>query len=163
MQDIWRKLNNLADSDPLQYHQFVAEQLKHGNDGDIQENNPKSENNRSFRPTSGFCVSSETIGGDGLMIREVANNGRHLSKGKTLFVNICSSLAVEKATDRSGKPVDSASVFRSADGLSIPLIVGAPRDFNFSDGIEGMHFNRCYINTISSFFITRTRAGSNRC
>jgi len=59
------------------------------------------------------------------MIREVPND-KCGSTGKKLFINICSSPAVEKATDRTGKAVESASVFRSADGLSIPLIVGTP-------------------------------------
>ena len=125
----------MADSDPLQYHQFVSEQLKNGNE-DADVKNPKGDINRSFRPTSGFCVCTETIGGDGLMIREIVNEKRG-STGKPLFINICSSPAIEKATDRSGKLVESVSLFRSADGLSIPLIVGKPRDFNFTDSIDG--------------------------
>ena len=32
-EDIWRMLDKLADSDPLQYQQFVAEQLKNGTTG----------------------------------------------------------------------------------------------------------------------------------
>lgn len=131
-QDIWRKLNELSESDPLQYHQFVSEQLKQGSD-EAQINSSGSLNSdgttRSFRPNSGFCIRTETEGGDGIKVRVKG-------KGKPLFINLCSSPVIEQACDKFGKPISKESIFHSADGLSVPLVVGLPRDFMLNPSNE---------------------------
>lgn len=130
------KLNELAESDPLQYHQFVSEQLKQGEEAKKESNDKESGGSRSFRPETGFCVRTETLAGDGLKIREIESNNGKKGKGKALYVNMCSSKAIEQARDRNGKVLNAESILRSADGMSIPLIVGTPRNISIesSDG-----------------------------
>ena len=153
MKDIWRKLNELSESDPLQYHQFVSEQLKQGQEETSStgkssgtavgsdRNDQDNKTGRSFRPEAGFCVHLETYGGDGLKIREVdVASGKEKGKGKTLYVNMCGSKAIEQATDRHGAALKKESLLRCADGLSIPLIVGIPRDFTI-DVADGRSYD----------------------
>ena len=70
--------------------------------------------------TAGYCVQTNTIGGDGLKIRDVSS-----SQGKKFFINLCSSVVIEEPTDNTGKPIQGTRSV--ADGLSIPLIVGPVR------------------------------------
>ncbi len=53
--------------------------------------------------------------------------------GKDLFVNLCGSPAIEKPTDKQGSVVTMDRF--SADGLSVPLVVGPPRDVEESNSI----------------------------
>lgn len=118
-EDMWRMLDEMATNDAIGYHEFVKEQLQSG-----QPESTEQSSSRSFRPSSGFCVRTKTLDGDGLKIRDITSNE---ARGKTLFVNVCSSRLIEEATD-NGKPLLLGRT--TADSLSVPLAIGKPRDFD---------------------------------
>jgi hypothetical protein len=140
-EDIWKMLDDMSRSNPLQYEQFVGQQLKSAKEEEGKGTPGKEK--RSFRPTgnistihnrelfpfisvlrrliaAGYCVETTTTAGDGLKIRDVGSK-----QGKRFVVNITGSVVIEEPTDNTGKPiVGTRSV---ADGLAIPLIVGPVR------------------------------------
>ena len=79
---------------------------------------PSRGGDRYFRPDNGFCIRTKTTGNDGLKIRAEG-------QGKTLYINFCSHLAVDLPMDAFGTQVVN---FTSANGLSVPLVVGPIRD-----------------------------------
>jgi hypothetical protein len=79
-------------------------------------------NKKCISSTAEFCVETTTTDGDGSIIRELASNS---IKGKTLFINICSSAIIEEPKDRQGKPIENDRSV--ADGLEIPLLIGPIR------------------------------------
>lgn len=125
--DIWSMLNNMSEDNPLQYENFVQQQLNNKpEDGDTA---PEGEGAKYFRPTAGFCVRTVTTGGDGIKVREKG-------QGKKLFINICSHVALEPPRDLSGKPAMDERM--TADGLQFPLLIGPTRDCQDGDGEDAI-------------------------
>jgi hypothetical protein len=127
-EDMWKMLNDMSNSDPLKYQEFVRQQME---EMKLQEEEEKSgkekkdDGTRSLRPGAGFCIQTETFAGDGIKIREY-DIAKSRQKGKQFFLNICESPAIDCPTDKNGTPV--ADYRRIPDGMSIPLIVGTARD-----------------------------------
>lgn len=121
--DIWKMLNDLSTSNPLEYHRFVSEQM----DNAKQDAEMKPEDDqKSFRPEAGFCLKTSAVPNDGPKVCEVNKNNK--TEGKTLYINMCSSVIIDAPTDKAGNEV--LGMRSVADGLSIPLIVGAVRDID---------------------------------
>lgn len=110
-EEIWRRLDHLAGSDPEEYQRFVASQMQAGT------NDPREKSQSSFRPVAGFSMRTTTTAGDGILVREEG-------VGKTLFVNFCSHAAVQRPETRGRSLEDMVS----ADGLEIPRLLGPPRN-----------------------------------
>lgn len=125
--DIWSMLNNMSEDNPMQYESFVQEQME--NKARAEKLEPEGESAKYFRPTAGFCIRTQTTGGDGIKVRE-------RGQGKKLFVNICSHVALEPPRDQSGKPAMDERL--SADGLQFPLLIGPTRDCQDSDGADAI-------------------------
>ncbi|KAJ1438150.1 pre-RNA processing PIH1/Nop17-domain-containing protein, partial [Ochromonadaceae sp. CCMP2298] len=118
-EDIWRMLDQMSSANPMQYEEFIAQQFANAKN----QEEGVDDGRKSFRPTPGYCVETTTKGGDGLKIRE-------LGGGRKLYINLTSSVVIEEPTDKDGKPIKGDRSV--ADGLSIPLIVGAVRDLSTS-------------------------------
>lgn len=116
---MWAMLNKMSMDNPVEYEQFVGEQLKKGKLNDDSEEGK----GRMIRPQAGFCIKCITTGNDGLKVRDF--NKR---LGKDFFVNFCSHEALEPPKDRNGQPVFDER--QSADGMEIPLVVGIHRDID---------------------------------
>ena len=110
-EEIWRRLDRLASSSPEEYQRFVAAQIS------AAESDPGERSRPSFRPLPGFCVRTTTSGGDGILVREGG-------EGKPLYVNFCSHAAVQRPKTK-GRPLED---LLTADGLEVPLLLGAPRE-----------------------------------
>ena len=80
MKDIWKMLNEMSSRNPLEYQQFVDEQIKSFKEADEAERTEENGQMRHFRPKSGFVFCAITTGGDGMKVREAA------SRGKSLYV-----------------------------------------------------------------------------
>ena len=133
-EDVWRKLNKMQREDPTGYDAFVQQQMEEakmdeaglsGKGGGNEKGPVDDDTKRSLRPDAGFCVETETYSGDGIKIREY-DDVKQRNKGKPIFVNICTSKAIECPTDRNGKKVETLR--STADGLSLPLLIGPMRD-----------------------------------
>jgi hypothetical protein len=137
-------LTNMSEDNPMEYENFVREQIAEGHaaaPGNATGNSGASPSNSSsanksaepeketryFRPTAGFCVRCVTTGGDGLKVRMDG-------EGKKLFINICSFDVIEPPRDKAGRPVLEHRM--SADGLEFPLLVGPARPHTDSEGAE---------------------------
>ena len=115
-EEIWKKLDNMASNDPLQYQSFIEEQYKANKE---QEGDPESSKpSYSFRPKAGFSIETRTVGGDGVKVRDLS------SEGTKLFVNFCSHDAIEAPSDQFGAIVQRIT---TSHGLQIPLVVGPHR------------------------------------
>lgn len=77
----------------------------------------------------GYCVKAQTKEGDGIKVREISSSS---VTGKTLYINVCGSKYVDAPVDRNGNALSAERL--SADGLSIPLVIGPLRDIE-----EGKH------------------------
>jgi hypothetical protein len=140
-EELWRKLDDMAVNKPVEYQAFVDQQyaaqmaeeamkaegsLPAGHGAGHSKNvsssskkpSPADEAARYFRPDVGFCIKTKTTGRDGLKIRAKG-------EGKILYINFCSHLAVDLPMDSFGTKVMNYS---SANGLSVPLVVGPLRD-----------------------------------
>jgi hypothetical protein len=111
--EIWKQLNEMAESKPLEYQAFVDEQLNSANEVKETKASP------CFRPTPGFSICTTTTGGDGIKVR--VDGG-----GKSLFLNFCHHVAVEAPTDGHGRPCEDHNLLH-VGGLQIPLVVGPAR------------------------------------
>ena len=80
MKDIWKMLNEMSSKNPLEYQQFVDEQIKSFKEADEAEKTGENPKMRHFRPNSGFMFCADTFGGDGVKVCDAA------SGGKTLYV-----------------------------------------------------------------------------
>lgn len=80
MKDIWKMLNEMSSKNPLEYQQFVDEQIKSFKEADEAEKTGENSKMRHFRPNSGFVFCADTFGGDGVKVCDAA------SSGKTLYV-----------------------------------------------------------------------------
>lgn len=114
-EEIWRKLDDMASNNPLEYQSFLQQQYK-----TAEEPEESSSASRCFRPKAGFSVETSTVDGDGIKIREVGK-----SSGKQFFVNVCSHEAVDLPIDEFNRPVSILS--SNANGLQIPLAIGEVR------------------------------------
>jgi hypothetical protein len=112
---MWNMLNTMAEENPLEYDNFIAQQLEKTKEPETNENH------KFFRPTSGFCIKTITTDGDGVKIRDASS-----PNGKSFYINFCSHEAVEPPKDKFGRPV--LDEVTSADGLEIPMAIGATRN-----------------------------------
>lgn len=134
-EDIWEMLNKMSMNNPIEYENFIAEQLKNGKLNENKDPTTTStdptdskNNGRVIRPKSGFCIVCQTTGNDGLKIRENTSN-----YGKNFFINFCSHEAIDVPKDRNGRPVYDDRT--SADGMEIPLVIGEKRDIDENTSI----------------------------
>jgi hypothetical protein len=131
-EDIWEMLTKMSMNNPLEYEQFVAEQIKNGKLNENPQNeattpspgaDPTSTPSRMIRPKVGFCIVCLTTGNDGIKVRVNQTNS-----GKKFFINFCSHEGIEVPKDKYGNPVYDDRV--SADGMEIPLVIGNHRDID---------------------------------
>ena len=73
-------LNEMSTKNPLEYQQFVDEQIRSFREADDAASTTANEKVKHFRPKSGFVFCTDTIAGDGVKIREATG------RGKTLYV-----------------------------------------------------------------------------
>lgn len=140
-EDIWKMLNEMSESNPVQYEEFVRSSI----DESKREAERKTEQNkRTFRPVIGFTVRTSTLHGDGVKVREIKTTS---ITGKALYINLCSSVVIEAPTDKSGKTVDITR--ETADGLAIPLLIGPKRDVDSSIAIDVI-FNPIVVDLAAS-------------
>ena len=119
-QDIWRMLNEMHSRSPAEYDSFVQQTFEEHKEENLSGNDTKEQ--KVIRPTAGLSVITNTIGGnDGIKVRDVD------SKGKILFVNLCTHEALQKPKDQNNKEVSSVNVL-STDGFEIPMMIGKARD-----------------------------------
>jgi hypothetical protein len=123
-EDVWEMLNKMSVENPLEYENFVGQQLQ---EGKLQEKEGKP-SARMIRPKAGFCIQCRTTGNDGIKIRDTGKNS-----GKDFYINFCSHEAIEPPKDRNGRPILDDRI--SADGLEIPLVISDKRDINDSTSI----------------------------
>jgi hypothetical protein len=119
-EDVWEMLNKMSIENPLEYEQFVGQQLQ---EGKLQDKEGGGAGGRMIRPKAGFCISCRTTGNDGIKIRDTGKNS-----GKDFYINFCSHEAIEPPKDRTGRPILDDRL--SADGLEIPLVISDKRDIN---------------------------------
>jgi hypothetical protein len=139
-EDMWKMLNDMSNSDPLKYQEFVRQQMEEMKLQEEEEKTGKAKTDdgtRSLRPAAGFCVQTETFAGDGIKIREY-DLKRSRQKGKPFFLNICESQGIECPSANGVAVTDPR---RIPDGLSIPLIVGTARDLEDPSSAEGNDSN----------------------
>jgi hypothetical protein len=111
-QEIWKKLDYMAASNPVEYQQFLSQQ----SDPSLLSQDKEEKSSKCFRPQIGYSVQTWTLGNDKLKIRDI--NGR----GKLLYVNICSHLCIDSPMDEHGKYVQN---FKSnANGLQVVTNLG---------------------------------------
>ena len=149
-QDMWRKLTDMHEKNPLEYQNFIKQQMEEAKrekeeEKEMEEararqkkapggaskssgsNDKKKDDDkgRFFRPEAGFAFKVKTDGNDGVKIRVDGDAGRDL------IINVCQHKAVQAAIDKQGREVldDRAT----ADGLQIPLIVGPVRECELID------------------------------
>jgi hypothetical protein len=151
-EELWKKLDDMAAHRPVEYQAFMDQQYQYQMEEEANKQNPQSaqqqannptkkkqqqqpqfpqsslfpsnanESAKYFRPDAGFCIQTHTTGGnDGLKIRGMGKD----KKGKTLYINFCSHAAIDLPMDSFGTQVVN---FSSANGLSVPLVVGPLRD-----------------------------------
>lgn len=133
-EEIWKKLDDMASSDPHEYQNFIQEQYESSKTADDKEQS----HSRYFRPESGFSIQTESISGDGIKVRTID------TPGKTVFINFCSSPIIEPPTDRSGAVVHFISC---SAGMQIPLVVSKRRDLSESTLAIDVVFNVAVIES----------------
>lgn len=137
-EEIWKKLDDMAANKPVEYQAFLDQQytiqleeeakksVPDGTQPEVKGGSDRSATSESadryFRPENGFAIKVKTTGNDGLKIRSAG-------EGKTLYINFCHHLALDIPMDAFGTQVIN---FTSANGLSIPLVVGPIRDLEKS-------------------------------
>jgi hypothetical protein len=114
-EEIWQKLNSMAETNEKEYVEFVAQSIQEGKDSGAAGGDTASRK-RTFRPDSSFSMQGITSGGDGIKIREG-------NKGKTLYVNFCGHKVVQ-IPELHGRRIEDMA---TADGLEIPLLLGELR------------------------------------
>lgn len=117
-EDMWEMLNKMSADSPAQYEQFIKQQFE-----DAKEGGADDDGAQSFRPTAGVCVQVNTIGGDGIKIRDMQSQ-----TGKIMFINLVHHKALELPKDKDGKAVTEDRM--TADGLEIPLALSPMRDLD---------------------------------
>lgn len=145
-EDMWEMLTKMSVESPLEYEQFVAEQLKRGQKDDADGKN--SQGGRMMRPTAGFSIKCLTTGNDGLKVREK-------NMGKDLYINMCSHEAIEPPKDKNSRPVLDDRL--SADGLEIPMVIGPLRDITERAMAVDVIFHPVILSRSISHHIFRTQ------
>ena len=112
-ESMWEMLNNLHDTDPAGYDNFIKEQIK--------EMNSAARGERTLTPEKGFVVKTCVKARNGT--KDVL---------KKLFVNFCSHEAVEKPIDRYGEKVSDST--KDVANAQIPMIISSLRDFKDMSG-----------------------------
>ena len=112
-ESMWEMLNNLHDTDPAGYDNFIKEQIK--------EMNSAARGERTLTPEKGFVVKTFVKARNGT--KDVL---------KKLFVNFCSHEAVEKPIDRYGEKVSDST--KDVANAQIPMIISSLRDFKDMSG-----------------------------
>lgn len=106
-EDLWNKLNDMAEKDPEEYQNFINNQMQEAKHDDA------ANRRRGFRPEKGLAIRTSYLQGN----------------GKPVIINLCSFAGVEVPQDASGKPVQIKSSARpNLSGLNIPLAVSPLRD-----------------------------------
>ena len=112
-ESMWEMLNNLHDTDPAGYDNFIKDQIK--------EMNSAARGERTLTPEKGFVVKTFVKASNGT--KDVL---------KKLFVNFCSHEAVEKPIDRYGEKVSDST--KDVANAQIPMIISSLRDFKDMSG-----------------------------
>lgn len=130
--EIWKKLNEMSEKDPSEYQRFVQEQsegmkdLMTEKEGGSKVGGDKDEG-RMFRPIARFSLQTNTVGGDGLKVREIKESKDSVT-GKDMFINICCHDALSYARDSNGNEVKNN--FSMVSGLELPLLIGPLRNYD---------------------------------
>lgn len=129
--EIWKKLNEMSEKDPAEYQRFVQEQSEGMKEMMSTEGKGKDasekEEGRMFRPIARLSLQTNTIGGDGLKVREIKDTKDSVT-GKDMYINICCHDALSCAKDSHGNEVKNN--FAMVSGLELPLLIGPLRNYD---------------------------------
>ncbi len=129
--EIWKKLNEMSEKDPAEYQRFVQEQSEGMKEMMSTEGKGKDasekEEGRMFRPIARLSLQTNTIGGDGLKVREIKDTKDSVT-GKDMYINICCHDALSYARDSHGNEIKNN--FALVSGLELPLLIGPLRNYD---------------------------------
>lgn len=111
MESMWKNMDDLAESDPDTYKDFVSKHLAEG---------PPKPASKSFLPVPGFVVK----------LRQ--------TNGVKLFMNLASHEAIERPKDAGDRPVKDSDRNRSASGLQVPMLVSTVRQCRDGSGEQAV-------------------------
>lgn len=112
-EQMWTTLNDLHDTDPTAYQEFIRNQVE--TNKEFIQNKNRNSNTRKIFPNPGFMVKSAYVVGF-----------------EDVFVNICHHEAMQYPSDPNGAHISSYTEMDSRN-LHIPLVVSPIRSRTISD------------------------------